>query len=650
LDFGIDLAAVDLDVPPTLYQGAPAAASVVIANLHRASLGPFRFVLRLGPESGAPGGTTVHTSAPLTLGPYEQRAVPVPFDLPPAASVGRYALALEIDSQSSIVEVDEANNRVTRSVAIRPGVADLAPVSLTVTTTAAAAGQRLYVDARLANVGVRTASGAEALVLLSGNPVITDRDLTLARFSVDLAAGASRTTSVAVDLPAGLRSGRYYVGLLADPSDAIPELSESNNGGAATSLVVNGAGLSVVSALLPRGVVGSVYLALLEAAGASDPVTWSVASGALPLGLTLTAESGLISGVPLGAGAARIVVRARAGTASATAALDLEILDPAIPLAVATRALPAAYLGLEYEVQLTSAGGATSTRTWGATGLPDRFTLDASGLLHGLPIAAGSATIAVSVGDGVATASRELRLEILSQGRILLEPTPLPPGTLGEPYQGAISAAGGTPPLVFALESGALPRGLSLSDDGQISGLPEEVGRFTMVVSVRDAETTSPADLGSYNLLIQDRPLLVVTTETLPTAHRGEAYEAVIESARGTAPVRWRISEGSLPAGIAAEEVAASGTLRLHGTPEATEVAAFEVEVVDAVGRRATRVLALEVAPPRQLNVSGGCSCGVQRGRVRLSPALFWLAILIGLGARRRLVSRPTPARSARAP
>ncbi|MCC7386818.1 MAG: hypothetical protein IT384_33590, partial [Deltaproteobacteria bacterium] len=42
LDFGIDLAAVDLDVPPTLYQGAPAAASVVIANLHRASLGPFR--------------------------------------------------------------------------------------------------------------------------------------------------------------------------------------------------------------------------------------------------------------------------------------------------------------------------------------------------------------------------------------------------------------------------------------------------------------------------------------------------------------------------------------------------------------------------------------------------------------------------------
>jgi hypothetical protein len=77
----------------------------------------------------------------------------------------------------------------------------------------------------------------------------------------------------------------------------------SNLGGSITS---NPATLSVTSLAisttgLPAGVVGQAYSAQLNATGGATPYSWSVASGALPAGLTLS-SSGAISGTPTTAG------------------------------------------------------------------------------------------------------------------------------------------------------------------------------------------------------------------------------------------------------------------------------------------------------------------------------------------------------------
>jgi acid phosphatase len=59
--------------------------------------------------------------------------------------------------------------------------------------------------------------------------------------------------------------------------------------------------LTISTTSLPAGMDGQGYSAQLNATGGTAPYTWSVASGALPVGLTLS-SSGAISGVPGAAG------------------------------------------------------------------------------------------------------------------------------------------------------------------------------------------------------------------------------------------------------------------------------------------------------------------------------------------------------------
>ena len=59
-----------------------------------------------------------------------------------------------------------------------------------------------------------------------------------------------------------------------------------------TTLTVQAAPLSVTTSALAGGTVGTAYAATLAASGGTPPYTWSVASGALPAGLTLNGEHG----------------------------------------------------------------------------------------------------------------------------------------------------------------------------------------------------------------------------------------------------------------------------------------------------------------------------------------------------------------------
>jgi hypothetical protein len=56
-------------------------------------------------------------------------------------------------------------------------------------------------------------------------------------------------------------------------------------------------------------------------------------------------------------------------------------------------------------------------------------------------------------------------------------------GTVGRPYGASLSATGAAP-LQWALSSGSLPSGLSLSSAGVISGTPTTAGRFTFILTV----------------------------------------------------------------------------------------------------------------------------------------------------------------------
>ena len=79
----------------------------------------------------------------------------------------------------------------------------------------------------------------------------------------------------------------------------------------------------------------------------------------------------------------------------------------------------------------------------------------------------------------------------------------LPDGRVGQPYSGALTAAGGTPNYYWTLESGALPDGLALdSFTGAISGVPTGSGTFEFAVRLLDYREWHEGITHSYGLTV----------------------------------------------------------------------------------------------------------------------------------------------------
>jgi sugar lactone lactonase YvrE len=84
--------------------------------------------------------------------------------------------------------------------------------------------------------------------------------------------------------------------------------------------------------------------------------------------------------------------------------------------------------------------------------------------------------------------------------------TPLPFSKPGEPYYWMLSASGGAPRYHWSVASGALPIGLTLGDDGLISGIPIAAGIFRFTVTVKDSDTPAASVSVSTTIIVR-RPL-----------------------------------------------------------------------------------------------------------------------------------------------
>lgn len=83
--------------------------------------------------------------------------------------------------------------------------------------------------------------------------------------------------------------------------------------------------LTVSTTNVPAAQVSTFYSVQLEAIGGPTPYTWSVSSGALPPGVTLS-TNGLLSGTPTQAGTFSFVVSVRdSSTATATIAVESKL-------------------------------------------------------------------------------------------------------------------------------------------------------------------------------------------------------------------------------------------------------------------------------------------------------------------------------------
>jgi hypothetical protein len=113
-----------------------------------------------------------------------------------------------------------------------------------------------------------------------------------------------------------------------------PVLSKSTQ----LTMTISAPALAITTTSLPNGQVGNPYSAVLAATGGASPLSWSIASGTLPTGLSLNPSSGAISGTPSatvsGAALTFKVADASNPPQTKTVALTLNVSPPNISVAI----------------------------------------------------------------------------------------------------------------------------------------------------------------------------------------------------------------------------------------------------------------------------------------------------------------------------
>ncbi|MGR9051353.1 MAG: S8 family serine peptidase [Gammaproteobacteria bacterium] len=92
--------------------------------------------------------------------------------------------------------------------------------------------------------------------------------------------------------------------------------------------------------------------------------------------------------------------------------------------------------------------------------------------------------------NGGIIAADALRFELMLIEPLVVETITLPNGFVDNIYNASLIATGGTAPYSWQIASGALPAGLSLASNGDISGTPSQAGTANVTVRVTDAHNT----------------------------------------------------------------------------------------------------------------------------------------------------------------
>ena len=406
-----------------------------------------------------------------------------------------------------------------------------------------------------------------------GTAVIT---ATSATSTASPAAGAPTTSATATSPPT-----------TAGPSGAATAAPGPSGAGPAVvsgSVTVSVVGpVSISTASLPQAALGKPYSLTLVGAGGTTPYTWSVSSGSLPPGLSLTPQTGALSGTPATAGTSTFTVRlADAGppAQSATRVFKLTVLDP---LAVQTSSLAGATAGVAYTQTLTAVGG-TAPYSWslapGQGALPSGLSLaPATGTISGTPAAnltAGAYTIGVQVTDSAAPSqSATLRLSITVVKPLVVSTLTLPDGVTDTPYAQTLSAFGGTQPYTWSVSHGSLPAGLTLgTTSGVISGTPRDDGSSTF--TVRATDSGRPVLTVSQSFTVEVVTGFSATSSSVPQGALGTPYKTQLTAAGGTAPYVWTLT-GTLP-----KKVCLGSNGAITGTPATSGSFPFSVQVTDS--------------------------------------------------------------------
>ena len=250
--------------------------------------------------------------------------------------------------------------------------------------------------------------------------------------------------------------------------------------------------------------------------------------------------------------------------------------------------------GAVYPTTNLAVSNGTGPFTWAVTGgaLPPGLALSATGTISGVPTAAGTFNFTVTVTDSATptkhTATANLTINI-SPKLTITSAGALTTGEAGASYSATLVATGGIGPFTWAVATGNLPGGLSLSGTTATGTIGSTIsssvtpGAFNFTAKITDSQGGTST---SGTITITVDPAVAITAPTLTAGVVGVAYSAPAFTGVGGSGsgYSFALASGALPGGLSL----GASTGLITGPPTTAGTSTFTVKVTDSLGFTAT--------------------------------------------------------------
>lgn len=232
-----DLLAAGVTTPATANAGQNVTLAATVQNAGTEEAGEFRVGLYVSPNPTiTTADTRIGTCSYPNLAEGESATCRVTAAIPAGLRAGEYFVGALADDTDQVVEINKLNN--SAMAASRLTVRAAAAVDLVITDgmapTSASPGQSISVSVEVTNQGTAAAGAFRVGFYIGRGETLTAADTRLGTCAIaSLAAGAKRTCSAVVKIPANLPLGRYAAGAIVDDLNQIAETDEINNVGLA---------------------------------------------------------------------------------------------------------------------------------------------------------------------------------------------------------------------------------------------------------------------------------------------------------------------------------------------------------------------------------------------------------------------------------
>lgn len=491
-------------------------------------------------------------------------------------------------------------------------------------TSVAASAVTLTIKPALSIVGGPSGnvSGNTGTAFSPGTPSVSNA---IGSVTYALLHNGSAYASLATDCPGLSFSGGQISGTPSAPCSVSGLTIRATD--AADATTATGAAFSIaitdppvtIAGTPPAATYGQSYSYRMTAGGGSGTgYVFSIATGALPSGLSLDA-AGNISGTPsnlTGTTGIKVAVVDSRGNTTTSAPFAISITDPT-PLSISWSPAGSYVIGDAITTPPVASGGHPASYAFSVSGtaIPGLSVNPSTGAVSGSISAVGTyGPMSITVTDGLRTATSAAR-SISATAGVTTSGSPASTAIAGNPYSAQFSASGGTNAgFSYALASGSLPSGLSVSASGLLAGTPTTAGTYSGL-SIRATDNAGHSGVSAgFSITVSAATASASRTSTA-NARSGQAVSGTLST--NLASPTWSFSSTPVAMSVSGSGGSFSGT-----APSVSAVTTITLSAMATGGNgvKATGSTAVNVAPVFYFN-GGASGFTITAGNYTATPA-----------------------------